>query len=730
MNRPFSLVIGMILVYCPLLVVAQQSAPPQAPVKTVTDTYHGVEIEDPYRYMEDLKNPEVLEWFKKQTMYTNAEFGKLKGKDKLIALQKVVDNMQTAKITQLKITDNDKHFYLKRTPDDNTAKLYYRKNFEGEEVLLFSPGEFKPDSGIEYVINYIQPDWEGNQIAISLTKKGQEVSEIIVLNVDTKKRGHHTIDHCWPSDLGGVNWLPDNSGFVYIHLPVIDAKSDDFLKKTTSVLYKIGDNPKELREVFSAKSVSPEEVKPEDFPALSLRNRDDKYLIGRLAGVSAYQSTYYAPLPKNGDLSNLKWTLLFKAGDRIRNVVVVGDSLIYKTAKNTPNFQICKTSIQNPDFDNPKILVKQRKDAVITDFEVTSEGLFYTTNKNGIEAALYEFKNGKETLVELPEVSGNLSIKSKGVNYPNLWVTTKGWTSKGNRYKYDSALKTFIKADLVERSSLPGLEDFVIEELTVKSHDGEEVPLSLIYKKGMKKHGKNRVLFYGYGSYGYSLKPSMYTNLYLWVAEGGIFAIPHVRGGGEKGDAWYKAGFKTTKPNTWKDLIACTEYMIDEGYTSNKHTAIWSASAGGILIGRAMTERPDLFAAAIIQVGVMNLIRQETQPNGPNNVKEYGTVKDPEEFKALLEMDAYHHIKDGVHYPATYITAGMNDPRVSVWDPAKFAARLQTANASNNPIFFSVDFESGHGAGDTKAKQFESLADIVAFALWRTGHKDYEYRKN
>jgi prolyl oligopeptidase len=208
--------------------------------------------------------------------------------------------------------------------------------------------------------------------------------------------------------------------------------------------------------------------------------------------------------------------------------------------------------------------------------------------------------------------------------------------------------------------------------------------------------------------------------------DGGIYAVAHVRGGGALGDTWRLAGYKTTKPNTWKDLIAVTEYLHTQSYSSPEKTAIMGGSAGGILIGRAMTDRPDLFKAALPLVGAMNNVRMELSPNGPTNTPEFGTVKDSVEFFALLEMDSYQHIKDGVQYPATLITAGMNDPRVIAWQPGKFAARLQAANASDNPILFLVDYKAGHGIGNTKTKNWEDMADYLSFAFWQTGHPGYQ----
>jgi prolyl oligopeptidase len=264
----------------------------------------------------------------------------------------------------------------------------------------------------------------------------------------------------------------------------------------------------------------------------------------------------------------------------------------------------------------------------------------------------------------------------------------------------------------------------------VPSHDGVKVPLTLIYKKGTKRDANNPLLMLGYGAYGNSISPVFSISFLTWTGTGGVMAIAHVRGGGELGENWHRGGFKTTKPNTWKDLISCAEYLINTKYTSAKKLAIIGGSGGGILIGRAMTERPDLFAVAIPFVGVMNPIRIEEFSNGPGNEAEFGNPKDSTEWKALLEMDAYLHLKKGQKYPATLVTAGMNDPFVAAWQPAKFAASLQADNASGKPILFWTDFEAGHATiGMTRSRAAETWADYCSFALWQTGHPDFQVKE-
>jgi prolyl oligopeptidase len=247
----------------------------------------------------------------------------------------------------------------------------------------------------------------------------------------------------------------------------------------------------------------------------------------------------------------------------------------------------------------------------------------------------------------------------------------------------------------------------------------------LIYKKNVEKNGKNFVLLYGYGSYGHLTSRVFDPNLLLWTHMGGVLAIVHVRGGGEFGDQWHRSGMKTLKYNTWKDLIACTEYLISEKITRPPKIAITSRSAGGILIGRAMTDQPDLFAVAIPEVGLLNPLRLNMMQNSMYQEHEFGTIRDSVECMALIEMDPYHHLADGTEYPATLVTAGMLDQMIPLWMPAKFAARLQSVNGSSEPVLFWSNPETGHMA-DTKNQQIENIADVVSFAFWQTGHPDFQ----
>ncbi|MEM6724876.1 MAG: prolyl oligopeptidase family serine peptidase [Bacteroidota bacterium] len=712
--------ISIALSICSIISYAQA---PLAPSKPIVEEYCGQEVEDTYRNLENLDDETVQNWLKAQGEYATSVLNNISNKQHLIDQQKTFDSRTSHEIGWLRITEQDDYFYTKRLSGETVAKLYYRKGFSGEESLIFDPSQYKSESGNNYIINYIKPDWKGEKIIISLTKNGEEISEMIIFDRVTNQLLPDVVTNCWPSDTG-VFWHTDNSGFYYLYYPVIDPTSELFLKNMQSVFHKLGES-NDLENVVFSRAKNPElNLKEEDYPMASVRSADAQYMFARVGGATRFVDNYYAPLQESSFV-DYEWKPLFSKSDKVASFVTHGDDMIFLSGKDASNFRLCKTSLSNPDFEHPEVLVEERADEVITTYTTTSEGIFFVRNKNGVESKLYQLQNGVEKEIALPKKSGSVYISSKGRKYPDLTVYTMGWTSNFRTYHYDIAENTFTSAELAPIPEYPEFDDLVIKEVLVPSHDGVEVPLSIIHKKGIELDGKNPVLFYGYGSYGSAMNPFFSPSFLLFASEGGIFAVAHVRGGGEKGVEWHQAGRKETKSNTWKDLIACTEYMIEEKYTSNQHTAIWSASAGGILVGRAMTERPDLYAVAIPEVGMMNTLRFEQTPNGPNNVKEFGTIQKPSECKALYEMDSYLHLQKGTDYPATLITAGMNDPRVTVWQPAKFAAKLQASQNAERPILFLVDFEKGHGMGDSIDKQYESLANVYAFTFWQLKHPDY-----
>lgn len=303
------------------------------------------------------------------------------------------------------------------------------------------------------------------------------------------------------------------------------------------------------------------------------------------------------------------------------------------------------------------------------------------------------------------------------------------WNKPFTEFNYNAETDVFTPGIFNKTAAYPkAYQDLVTEEVEVKGHDGVMIPLSIVHKKGIKMDGSNVCFMDAYGAYGISAVPYFNEMENSLAVKGVIIAYPHVRGGSEKGEDWYKAGYKTTKPNTWKDFISCAEYLIKKGYTSKEKLAGTGTSAGGVLISRSITERPDLFAAAICNVGCANAMRLEFGANGPVNIPEFGTVKDSVECRALYEMDGVQHVVKGTKYPAVICVGGWNDPRVVAWQPGKFAAALQNASTSGKPVLLKINYDSGHFTED-KNVTYANFANQYAFVLWQCGHPDFQPKK-
>jgi prolyl oligopeptidase len=693
---------------------------PSIRISKNTEIHHGVEISDNYRFLENLNDPEVIDWFKSQSNFTDSIMNRLSKTQYLYDKMSAYEEKQNGSISKFSYQKDGSFFYIEQKQLDSPGKLNYRQSENAKERLIFDPSTYEKN----HFINEFKASWDLSKIVISVSATGSDRSNLIIYDLETKQILPPVITNSNPSLVGKITWLPDSSGFIYVYIPHFDFKNISYLNNTKAVLYSIGTPPNVFQEVFSKEHNPTIPFKKEDYPIISILSKDSKYVFGTIGGVSDFKDTYYSPISNNGDYSNLKWKLLFSKDQKIAQFDVHGTYLIYRTAKNASSFKICRTSILNPDFENAEVLVEEKQNEVINSFKHTERKLFFSTIKNGVSAKFFVKSENIESEIGLPFASGNARLLQ---NAENPILSIGGWTRPNSIFRYDSAKEKFIDLTPTD-NNFKEFNDFIVEEIEIPSHDNVLIPVSLIYKKGLSKNGKNNTLLLNYGAYGLSFSPYFSIPFLTWVSEGGIWVIPHIRGGGEKGDAWHKAGYKTTKPNTWKDVIACAEYLIAEKYTSSDHIVNYGASAGGIAVGRSITERPDLFAVGAMAVPSLNLLRSELQPNGPNNIKEFGTVKNKTEFMALLEMDSYHHIEKDVNYPAIIINIGMNDGIVTPWDSAKFIARMQNSKSVGKPVLLSVTYDTGHHVDGNMRGYFKDISEIFAFSLWQTGESGYQIK--
>jgi len=700
---------------------AQYNYPPSKTVK-VSERYFGVTYDDPYRWIENIEQPEVETWFKQQADFANSILNNLNGRDELIAEWKRLDKLQPPRFNSL-MYENGRIFYRKTMPGENIGKLYFREGVKGKEELLFDPKTYI--QGKTLTISAALPSYDGKKIAIGYSEQGAEVSTIKVMDVDTKQFLKETI---YPS-VGVSSWTFDNKAILYGWIISADNLDPQSRLNSKVKMHILGNEVSTDVDFFSNTSYPELNIDPSVYPYAFLTEDSKNYIFSGVGSVQPEITQYYAPIDQLRS-TKIPWKVLCKTSDKlVRSLAIVGDNAYAITYDNAKNYKVISTNLKRPDWIKAVTISGEQKDRT-AEYFIYCKDYLLMVHSDGINNYLskYNFKTSKTTNVKLP-YSGTIGIYCMNPKTNNCLLGITSWNKPFTEFNYDAATDIFTPSSFNKPPIYPDeYKNLQVEEVQVKGHDGTMVPLSIIYKKGTRLDGSNVCLIDGYGAYGISATPYFSVLENSLAVKGVVIAIPHIRGGSEKGEAWYRAGYKTTKPNTWKDFISCAEYLISKGYTSSGKLAGTGTSAGGILISRAITERPDLFAAAICNVGCANAMRLEFGANGPVNIPEFGTVKDSVECKALYEMDGMQHVVNGVKYPAVICVTGWNDPRVVPWEPGKFAAALQNASTSGKPVLMKVNYDNGHFTED-KDVTYANFADQFAFVMWQCGHPAFQPKK-
>jgi prolyl oligopeptidase len=695
---------------------AQWNYPPTRTVD-VSDTYFGKTYADPYRWLENTKDKEVEDWFKAQAIVTDNLLAKIPARDALAREWMELDKLRPATYRSI-VLENGRVFYKKTLGGENVGKLYFREGWNGEEQLLFDPSTYKV--GVATVIQSFLTSWDGEHVVLGLTASGAEWSELRVLKVSRRSL---LPDSIYPS-FGAFSWTPDSQSFLYDGGNITDIKSLDIQHNRKTRLHQVGTPVKADIDIFSNESHPELKIAPKELPIASLDESYPRYVFGNAQTSQRELRLFYAPISELSG-SSIKWNELSRLSDNIvRGYEPYGDYLYAITHTDAPKRKVVRTRLEQPDWEHAEVVVPEAKDSVIS--LTKSKKYLFVVYSDGINGRILkcDFATGKKSDVKLPG-AGAVQISCPDWRANLCHVTITSWTLPSTRYDYDAERETFQKSQFHVDANYPGVGDVVAEEVDVPGHDGVMIPLTVIYKKGVPRDGSNSCILEGYGAYGMSITPRFEITRHSLALHGVVMAFAHPRGGGERGEAWHKAGKKTTKPNTWKDFISCAEYLVKRGYTSPAKLAGTGMSAGGILISRAVTERPDLFRAAICEAGVANALRLEAMGNGPINTPEFGTVADPIECAALYEMDGVQHVRIGVKYPAVMGVLGWNDRRVPVWQSGKFVAAMQHTTTSGHPVLLKVNYDNGHFT-EEKTVHLKNLASQAAFQLWQTGHKEFQ----
>ncbi len=706
-----------------ILSIAMAETPPVAPVKVVTNSYHGTTVADPYRYMEDFKSPLVQDWVKGQAEVTEKTLRSLRGRDAL--LTRIVELNAGTPYTLFNITRRPSGdlFYFKQLATENVAKVYFREGQTGKERMLIDPETFpKQDEREHFTVSFFRVSPDGSKLLYGFAASGSEQTTLQVRDIATGKDLPDTIDRL-ESDYALPYWLPDGKSFVYSRRRRVSAAAPptEGYKFTQAFRHSIGRDPDDSELIFANGAVGSPEMAEMDFPAVIVP-LGSKWAIGQIKhGDETDISLYAAPQASLGT-PDVMWTKVCGRADQVTSFAVRADDIYLLTALDAPRFKVVRTSLDQPSIASATVVVPAGKNVV--DSLAVAQDALYVGILAGVPSKILRvpFAGGAPPEpIELPAEEPSGSVVAASPDLAGVLVETDSWTRAGRLYRYDSEARTLTDTGLLPQGKFDTPDSLSSTEVMVASHDGVKVPLSIIHRKDIRLDGTNPTLISGYGAYGFTEQMGYDPSKLAWLERGGVLAVAHVRGGGAFGKEWHHAGRKLTKPNTWKDFIACGEYLVKAGYTSPAKLAGKGGSAGGILIGRAITERPDLFAAVQISVGCTDMLRFETTMNGPPNVPEFGTVTKVEEFRGLLSMSTFHQIQDGRKYPAVLLTHGINDPRVEPWVSAKTTARLQAASTSGKPILFRVDYHAGHGIGSTRKQRHAEQADVWSFLLWQFG---------
>ena len=699
-------------------------APPATPKRAVMDEYQGVKVADDYRWLENWDDPATKQWSTAQNSRTREYLDHLPARPAIKEQIRQLISGSSASYSDLQYRAGTL-FAMKYHPPQQhpTLVALHSTDDPSTETAIFDPNRSsgKGSTAVDFYVASL----DGKYVAAALSENGSEDSNGRVFEVASGKELPDVVPRVNFATAGGsIAWKADSSGFYYTRYPQGSERPPEDANFYQQVYFhQLGSDPKQDTYVIG-----------KEFPRIAevqLRTSDDGgWLLAAVANGDGGQFAHYVMDPKG------RWTQVTHFDDgvvsvkfgAVENGYTPDSNLYLLSRKNAPRGQILRLPLAHLNLSHAKIIVLQSPGsgsdesarASIEDFLPTTGHLYVVDILGGpARVRLFDTRGRAIPAPSLPPISAAGQIVSIGVGdallYASTYIDPPAW------YRIDAASGKSTRTALFETSPVKFDDAEVVRDFAV-SKDGTHVPVNIIRRKGIKLDGSHPTLLYGYGGYGISEKPFFLGSFArTWLDQGGVYVDAALRGGGEYGEEWHKAGNLTRKQNVFDDFIACAQYLIDHKYTSPAHFAIMGGSNGGLLMGAALTQRPDLFRAVVSFVGIYDMLRVEMDPNGAFNVTEFGTVKDPEQFKALYAYSPYHHVKDGTAYPAILFPTGENDHRVNPMQSRKMIARLQAANSSDHPIVLRTTSSAGHGIGTALDEEIEQDADVFSFLFDQLG---------
>ena len=680
---------------------------PTTPKHPVTETYHGVAVTDDYRWLEDASDPAVKAWSAAQNAHTRAYLDALPSR--ALLQQRITRILTTSSPIYLDLRHRPGLlFALEFLPTKQQPILVTRTGPDdtASEKVVLDPNVL--NAAGTTAIDFYAPSQDGKYVAVSLSEYGSEDGAVAVYETATGKRLAESVPRVNFATAGGsVAWNGDGTGFWYTRYPQGTERAAADANFFQEIYFHALGTPA-TQDTYAL---------GHDFPRIAetelTTSEDGRYTLAVVKNGDGGQEAHYVRSPDG------KWTQITKFTDRIQDAAIGPDDALYLLSRQDAlRGKLLRLPLDKPRLKNARVIVPEGDEA-IQDFTPTATKL-YVSYLNGGPSVLREFDHEGKALGEIPtEPVSTLGrvVRLEGdrvLYYVESYVTPPAW------YAYDPATNKAVKTALAVTAPVD-FSDVVVRRAFATSKDGTKIPVNILSRRDTPMDGSNPTLLTAYGGYGVNTTPAFNPLLRVWLDAGGVFAEANVRGGGEYGDAWHLAGNLTHKQNVFDDFLACAQFLVDQHYTRPDRLAIQGGSNGGLLMGAALTQRPDLFRAVVSHVGIYDMLRVELDPNGAFNVTEFGTVRDPDQFRALYAYSPYHHVVDGTKYPAVLFMTGDNDGRVNPMNSRKMTARLQAANASPYPILLRTTAKAGHGIGSSLDEVISGEADADAFLFDQLG---------